>query len=161
MRPGSGIPSRSSEEGFTLVALLVVMFVIALKLSAAGPGWYDQNRRAKERELMRVGVLYARALAEFRENSPGSLKAYPRSLDELVLDSRFLGLRRHLRRLYPDPLEPTRPWGVVRDADGCIVAVYSQSDDEPLATGPVDLGDIVLTPAHRYSDWKFSLPNQP
>ncbi len=161
MRPGRSVRFRSPESGFTLLALLVVMFVVALGLSAAGPGWHDQNRRAKERELMRVGALYAHALAEFRESAPGSLKTYPRSLDELVLDSRFLGVRRHLRRLYPDPLDPARPWGLVRDADGYIVAVYSQSPDEPVAAGPVDLGDIVLAPAHRYSNWKFSPPSPP
>ena len=161
MRPGRSMRGRSRESGFTLMALLVAMFLVALGLSVAGPGWHDQSRRAKERELMRVGMLYAHALAEFRENSPGSLKTYPRTLDELALDPRFLGVRRHLRRLYPDPLDPARPWGLVRDIDGYIVAVYSQSPDEPVAAGPVDLGDIVLAPARRYSDWKFSPPSQP
>ncbi len=107
---------------------------------------------------MRIGVLYAHALAEFRESAPGSLKTYPKSLDELVRDTRFFGVRRHLRRLYPDPLDPARPWGTVRDIDGYIVGVYSQSSDPPLATVAVDLGDIVLSPARRYSDWKFSPP---
>lgn len=110
---------------------------------------------------MRVGVLYAHALAEFRDSSPGSLKTYPKSLDELALDPRFLGVRRHLRRLYPDPLDPSRPWGLVRDIDGYIVAIYCQSPEAPLAEGPVDLGDVVLSPARRYSDWKFSPSSQP
>lgn len=157
MRPGSRA-DRRSQAGFTLVVLLAVMFIIALGLSAAGPRWHDQHRREQERELVRVGTLYARALADFRESSPGSLKSYPRSLDELALDPRFLGVRRHLRRLYPDPLDPGRPWGLVRDNDGFIVAVYSLSADEPLARGPVDLGGVVLPPARRYSDWKFSPP---
>ena len=161
MLPGKGVRRRAAESGFTLLALLLVMFVIALGLSAAGPGWHDQHRRSKERELMRVGALYAHALADFRDSSPGSLKTYPRSLDELVLDARFLGVRRHLRRLYPDPLEPARPWGLVKDADGHIVAVFSQSLDEPLAAGAVDLGDVVLAPVHRYCDWKFSPPSPP
>jgi type II secretory pathway pseudopilin PulG len=161
MRLGKATPARAAEAGFTLVALLVVMFVIALGLSVAGPTWAEQNRRSRERELLRVGVLYERALADFRASSPGSLRTYPKSLDELVLDTRFLGVRRHLRQLYPDPLEPTRPWGVVKDIDGYIVAVYSQSSDEPVASGSVDLGDIVLAPARHYADWKFSPPSPP
>jgi type II secretory pathway pseudopilin PulG len=161
MRPGRTAAPRPPESGFTFVALLVVVFVIALGLGVAAPTWSQQDKRERERELMRVGVLYAHALADFRESAPGSLKTYPKSLDELVLDARFLGVRRHLRRLYPDPLDPARPWGVVKDIDGYIVAVYSQSADEPVATGPVVLGDIVLASARRYSDWKFSPPSQP
>jgi len=158
MRPGKSSVGAPPASGFTLLALLVVMFVIALGLAAAGPTWADQSRRAREHELLHVGLLYERALADFRQSSPGSLKTYPKSLEELVLDTRFLGVRRHLRQLYPDPLEPTRPWGVVKDIDGYIVAVYSQSVDEPLAGGSIELGDIVLPPARHYSDWKFSPP---
>jgi len=158
MRRGSATRPGASQSGYTLVALLVVVFVMALGLSVAGPTWREQNRRLRERELMRIGMLYARAVAEFRASSPGSLKAYPRSLDELVLDPRFLGVRRHLRRLYPDPIDPAQPWGLTKDADGNITGVYSQSADAPVAGGPVDLGDLVLAPAQHYSDWKFSLP---
>jgi len=161
MRPGKPIHARVPEAGFTLIALLVVVFVIALGLSIAGPTWHEQTRRVNERELMRVGVLYAHALAEFREGSPGALKTYPKSLDELVLDTRFMGVHRHLRRLYPDPLDPSRPWGLVRDIDGYIVGVYSQSTDAPIAEGAVTLGDIELAPARHYSDWKFSPPSPP
>jgi type II secretory pathway pseudopilin PulG len=159
MRAGEATGASGSEAGYTLVVMLVAVFVVALGLSVAGPTWHEQNRRIQERELMRIGVLYAHALAEFREGAPGSLKTYPKSLDELVLDTRFFGVRRHLRRLYPDPLDPARPWGVVRDIDGYITGVYSQSSDEPVASGTVVLGDIVLPPARRYSDWKFSPPS--
>ncbi len=142
------------------MAVLALIFLFALGLSVAGPRWHDLHRRAQERELMRLGVIYARALAEFRDDSPGSLKTYPRSLNELTLDSRFLGTRRHLRQLYPDPLDPARPWGVVRDKDGGIVGIFSQSEDEPVASGPLALGPVALLPARRYSDWKFTAPNR-
>ena len=161
MRPGRAQAPRASQSGYTLVALLVAVFVIALGLAVAGPTWRQQNRRAQERELLRVGMLYAHALASFRDHSPGSLKAYPRSLDELLLDPRYVGVQRHLRRLYPDPVDPTRPWGLTHDADGNITGVYSQTTDAPVATGSIDLGDLVLAPANRYSDWKFSLPTPP
>jgi type II secretory pathway pseudopilin PulG len=158
MRRGEPSPNRASQSGYTLVTLLVVVFLVSLGLSIAGPTWREQNRRLHERELLRVGMLYAHALADFRASSPGSLKAYPNSLEELLLDPRYLGVRRHLRRLYPDPIDPTQPWGLTKDADGHITGVYSQSVDEPVAEGPMDMGDLVLAPARHYSDWKFSLP---
>jgi type II secretory pathway pseudopilin PulG len=161
MRLGNSKPRRVAARGFTLLALLVVMFVIALGLSVAAPTWAEQNRRVRERELLRVGLLYAHALADFRESSPGGLKTLPKSLDEMLLDKRFFGVRRHLRQLYPDPLEPARPWGIVRDLDGDIVAVYSQSSDAPMVRGSLDLGDIVLPPARHYFDWKFAPASQP
>lgn len=161
MRRGKSLGRGAPQSGYTLVALLVALFVISLGLAVAGPTWHQQSRRAQERELMRVGMLYAHALANFRASSPGSAKAYPASLDELLLDPRFLSVQRYLRRLYPDPVDPTRPWGLVKDAGGNIIGVYSQSTDEPVASGSVDLGDLVLASAHHYSDWKFSLPTPP
>ena len=138
------------------MALLAVMAVVAIGLSIAGPGWSAQWHRERERELLRVGALYERALADYHENAPGSLKAYPASLDELLLDRRFVGVRRHMRQLYPDPLDPSRAWGLVRDDGGGITGIYSQSQDATVASGPVNLGDFVLPPARRYCDWKFS-----
>jgi type II secretory pathway pseudopilin PulG len=134
--------------------------LVSLALSVAGPRWADQSRRQREQELLRVGALYARAIAEFRDDSPGSLKTYPRSLDELTLDKRFVGVRRHLRELYPDPLDPSRPWGLVQDLDGNVVGVFSRSTDSPLIPGPLDLGVLTLVPARHYADWKF-VPVQP
>ena len=158
MRPGSRRPA--AQAGYTLIAMLAAVALIALALSVAGPRWADQNRRAREQELLRVGGLYARAIAEFREDSPGTLKTYPRSLDELTLDKRFVGVRRHLRELYPDPLDPARPWGLVQDLDGNVVGVFSRSTDEPLIPGAVSLQGVTLAPAHHYADWKF-VPVQP
>lgn len=153
---GKAVSGRAVERGFTLMALLALMAVISLGLAVAGPRWADQSRRARERELLRIGVLYAHALSEYRESSPGSLKTYPKSLDELVLDRRFVDVRRHLRRLYSDPLDPTKSWGVVRDIDGYIVGVYSQNSDEPVAGGAQTLGGIELPSAKHYYEWKFA-----
>jgi type II secretory pathway pseudopilin PulG len=166
MRPGRP-PNRNARatrnaprRGFTYIALLAIVCIMALALAVAGPTWGDQSRRVHERDLLRIGALYAHAIGEYRADSPGSLKEYPRSLDDLLLDKRFLGMHRHLRQLYPDPLDPSRPWGVIRDIDGYILGVYSQDDRAPVAAGPITLGDIALSPARHYTDWKF-VPAQP
>jgi hypothetical protein len=62
---------------------------------------------------------------------------------------------RHLRKLYPDPLDPSRAWGLVRAADGGIQGVYSLAPRSPWARTAVDLGVTTVGPAERYADWIF------
>ena len=159
MRPGRSARSVRSR-GFTYIALLALVALISLALSIAGPTWSDKSRRIHERELLRIGALYADAIGAYKADSPGSLKTYPKSLDDLLLDKRFVGVHRHMRQLYPDPMDPSRPWGVIRDIDGYIVGVFSQDDREPVAAGPVLIGDIALPAARHYTDWKF-VPVEP
>ena len=146
------------QHGYTFVAVLALIAMVSIGLAAAGPSWGERLRREREQELLHVGSLYAQALAQYRDESPGSMKVYPQTLDDLLVDPRFIGLHRHLRRLYPDPLAPRRPWGLVRDKDGRILGVYSQSEDVPVAQGPQARGAVVLAPALRYADWKFLAP---
>jgi type II secretory pathway pseudopilin PulG len=141
--------------GFTLVWVLAAIAILSVGLAAIGPQWADQAQRAREQDLLRVGQLYAQALAHYRAVSPGSLKQYPSDLQQLLLDNRFAGTQRHLRKLYPDPLDPLRPWGLVRGPDGRILGVFSQSADTPLRRESLDLEGLILPTAQRYDEWKF------
>jgi hypothetical protein len=145
---------RRGEGGFAFVAMLVLLAVCMLGLSAAGPLWSHESQRERELELLRIGALYAGALKSFRDASPGSMAEYPQRLEQLLQDDRFVGVRRHLRKLYADPLAPGRPWGIVRDDRGGIVGVYSQSDDRPLSSAPQQAPKLQRD-AQRYADWKF------
>lgn len=142
-------------RGYTFVAVLILLAVVSTGLAIAGPTWAQQGQRERERELFRIGALYAQALAGYRDGSPGSAKQYPRTLESLLLDTRFIGTRRHLRKLYPDPVTGSSDWGIVRDADGRIVGVHSLSQDAPLTEAAVALDDRLLPAARKYSDWKF------
>jgi len=143
------------QQGFTLVAVLVLLALCMLGLAVVGPQWSQQVRREREQELLRIGVLYVQAIAEYRATSPGSLKQYPLKLQDLLVDTRFVGTARHLRELYADPVNPKQPWGLVQNEDGRITGVYSLSEEAPLAERAIDLGTTVLAPAKHYSDWKF------
>ena len=105
--------------------------------------------------MLRVGGLYAKAIAAYRLASPGSLKSYPSTLESLLVDDRMVSTTRHLRKLYADPLDPSRPWGVVRGPDGTVRGIYSRTEAKPLIDAPVELGVLTLPAAQRYSDWKF------
>jgi len=157
MRHGSGHGpcDRMEQRGFTFVVVLVLMALVMLGLSIAGPLWSQQARREREQELLRIGALYAEAIASYRQSQTGSLTLNPPKLEELLLDTRFIAVRRHLRKLYPDPVNPGQGWGLVLDERGRIAGVRSMSDEAPLAEHTIDLGVTVLARAQRYSDWKF------
>ena len=150
---------RSGERtarGFTYVWMLAALVIFSIGLAVVGPLWADQAKREREQDLLRVGQLYAQAIASYYAASPGSLKQYPPALASLLADTRFVGTRRHLRTLYPDPLEPTREWGLVTGPDGSVRGVYSQSADVPLHNAALDLDVTSLPAAQHYAEWKFA-----
>jgi hypothetical protein len=78
----------------------------------------------------RLIKIYAEAIQNYYDATPGVRKQYPEQLEDLLLDQRQVSLHRHLRRLYPDPLQLSLPahdvgWGLERDAQGRIQAVFS------------------------------------
>lgn len=143
--------------GHTFIAVLVLLAVCMTGLAVAGPMWSQQVRREREQDLLRIGTVYAKAIASYRESSPGSLKQYPLSLSDLLTDTRFFGTVRHMRQLYADPVNPGQPWGLMHDASGRISGVFSLSADAPIAEREIDLGVAVLAPARQYADWKFTI----
>jgi type II secretory pathway pseudopilin PulG len=156
-RPASR-PRRCA--GFSYIVLLVVVALIGLGSARVGVAWEHADRREREQELLRIGQLYADALRRARLDTPGSSRGYPARLEDLLLDARFVGTRRHIRRLYPDPLAPARPWGLIRDEHGAIIAVYSQDERQPLTQVQI-ISEVVALPAGAasYADWKF-MPRQ-
>ncbi len=144
-----------SSKGFTLIAALFWIAISALGLTAAGHIWSKSAQRERENDLIRIGTLYARAIASYQIASPGADKQFPASLDALLLDTRFVGTVRHLRKRYADPFIPGQPWGLVRNEAGRIVGVFSKSVDAPLVLSELRLEDRVMPQARQYSDWKF------
>ena len=143
------------QRGYTFVAVLALIAITSLGLAVAGPIWSDHVRRDRELEMLRIGALYANAITNYRDRAPGSLKQYPLRLEDLLSDSRFVGVERHLRELYRDPVNQYQAWKPVRDIDARIIGVQSARDSAPIAERTIDLGTLRLAPARRYSDWKF------
>lgn len=155
-----GRPLRH-HQGFTLLALLALMSTAMLALAVAGPRWAEDRRREQEKELLRIGRVYAQAIARYRDVSPAGGPRYPARLEDLLRDTRFAGTQRHLRALYPDPVNSQGAWGLVRNERGEILGVHSQSTLEPFspeagpAAAPAGPGTAGPAPARRYADWLF------
>jgi type II secretory pathway pseudopilin PulG len=159
MQVGDARPRQ--QGGFTYLTVMAMIAVLGFGLASLGPMWSDSAQREREQELLRVGALYADAISAYYKSSPGSLKRYPPTLEALTLDTRFVGTQRHLRKLYADPLNPARPWGLINAPDGGVMGVFSQDQRQPFLQAVVNAGSSVLSPAPRYSDWKFMPKVQP
>ncbi len=118
-----------------------------------------KEKREKEAQLIDVGLAYQRAIASYYSNSPGTSKTYPATLAVLLMDDRTTTLRRHLRKLYPDPMTGGE-WGVLRTDDGAIRGVVSLSTRVPVKKAGFPDGLVAPMDATKYSDWQFLyLPN--
>jgi type II secretory pathway pseudopilin PulG len=151
---------RHRQRGFGWLFVLIMLAVTSATGALVAQRWSDQMSREKERLLLRVGNAYAQALAEYRASSPGSDKRYPQTLEQLVLDDRFVGKRRHLRTLYADPITGQPDWVLLRDARGDITGVRSRSEKQPWVRVAQRLDFTDLPAAERYADWAFT-PRQP
>lgn len=150
-----------SQQGFTYVAVLAAIVLMSLALAAIGPQWAQDAQREREKELIRVGTLYAMAIDKYHRSSPGSVRQFPPTLEALLEDRRLVGTHRHLRKLYADPMDPARPWGLMRAPDGGVRGVFSTSQLPPLRTQTLDLGLLTLPAARSYEEWKFTPNLQP
>jgi type II secretory pathway pseudopilin PulG len=140
-------------HGFTYIGLLVAVVLIGIGLAAAGQVWNTTAKRERERELLFVGTQFRQAIGSYFEASPG-VKQYPRKLEELLQDQRFPVVKRHLRKIYLDPITGSRDWGLVTVGDQ-IVGVYSRSEDKPLKIENFAPEDSAFAGTAAYSDWRF------
>ncbi|HKO89423.1 MAG TPA: type II secretion system protein [Burkholderiales bacterium] len=142
------------EGGFTYIGLLILVALIAIALAGTAEVVSTAQKREREQELLFVGTQYARAIASYRSASPGS-EAYPTSLEQLLEDKRLPVMRRHLRKLYADPVTNGAPWGLVLGPNNGIVGVYSRSLDQPLKRQGFSKEYEQFTDTESYSQWKF------
>jgi type II secretory pathway pseudopilin PulG len=143
------------QSGFTYIALLIAVAVTGAGLAAVGELSSFAAQRDRENELLYVGAEIRHAIGAFYEHSPGGVKRFPQSLEELLEDKRQPTPQRYLRRVYPDPLTGKADWGLVEAPGGGVMGVYSQSEMVPVRTGRFSPENESFAQARRYSEWKF------
>lgn len=150
----ASMQSGKACAGFTYLGVLLLIAVNSVALAASGTLWSSVAQREHERQLLWVGGQYAQALRSYYRASPG-LAQYPQELTDLLVDNRFPEARRHIRRLYPDPITGSDEWGVVRAIDGRITGVHSRSDATPFKRSGFDSQWSGFEGLEHYSDWQF------
>jgi type II secretory pathway pseudopilin PulG len=146
---------RRRARGFTYLAVLFIVAILLGGLALVGEMWETSARREKEAELLFIGNQYRRAIGLYYDSTPGGVKRYPRTLEDLLKDPRQPATQRHLRRLYLDPITGKNEWGFVKAPDGGILGVHSLSEEAPLKIGGFRVRDAALEGAQKYADWKF------
>lgn len=82
-----------SQGGYAMAALLVMVAVLTVLMSAAMPVWRRDAQREKEEELVFRGQQYVRAIRLYQ----AKMRTFPPSVDVLVQG-------RYLRKKFKDPI---------------------------------------------------------
>ena len=145
------------QAGFTYLGLIIFVTIIGLVGAATLKIGALLQRAAAEEELLDIGAAFSAALDSYAAATPQGASPYPPSLKELLKDPRVPGVRRHLRKIFVDPLTGKAEWGVVYLGEGTtgVVAVHSLSTAKPLKIANFDSRFAGLDNADTISAWRF------
>ncbi|HKU74281.1 MAG TPA: hypothetical protein VJR02_10195 [Pyrinomonadaceae bacterium] len=124
------VASRRSEGGYTLVALLGMMTVLALFAMAAAPSLQQQTQREKEQEAIFRGEQVADAIRAYYRYRTGITRAVgdqalPRSMDDLLQGIPVVGGSKNRQILRPsaarDPLTLEGEWRFVLPRSNSLI----------------------------------------
>lgn len=147
------------QRGFTYLGLVIMVAIIGLVAVCSVQVGAITQRRAAENELMEIGKQYIAALNSYAQVTPEGQSSLPDRIEELLSDSRFPGVRRHLRKQYIDPLTGNNQWGLVygvTETGRGITGVYSLSEAVPIKQDNFDAVFRSFRHRNSYHDWVFS-----
>ena len=95
----------NAEDGYLLLTVLVMIFLMLLALSVAAPRVAKQIQRDKEQEAVQRGLQYKRAIQLYYKK----FGAYPTDLKQLENTNQI----RFLRKRYTDPITGKDDWRLI------------------------------------------------
>ena len=156
MRVGRAVHAGTRAQGgfaYLFVLLFMALFgAISAGIVAAGS---NLSQRAAEEELLFTGTQFRNAIRSYYEAGAGG-RRFALTFEELLRDPRIPGVRRHLRRVYPDPLTGTADWGIMQAPGGGIMGVYSKSAAKPLKVDLFPQEYQGFANKEKYSEWVFA-----
>lgn len=114
MTAAAGLIRSGRQRGFTYLSVVILVAVIGLVGAASLRLGVTMQRAGAEEELLRIGAEYSDALQSYAAATPPGQPTFPPSMKELLKDPRFPQVRRHLRRIYVDPVTGKAEWGLLR-----------------------------------------------
>lgn len=149
---------RARQGGFTYLGLIVFVTIVGLVGAATLKVGALLDRAAAEEDLLEIGAAFSAALTSYAAATPPGASPYPPSLAELLKDPRTPAIRRHLRKVFVDPLTGKAEWGIefLGGGEVGIVAIHSLSPKPPLKVGNFDSRFKGLDNREKISEWRFT-----
>ena len=150
------ISTGKRAGGFTYLGLLILLFILGMVGAAGLKAGSLMQRAAAEEELLEIGAQFSEALRSYAAATPKGQPQQPPALADLLKDPRFPNPRRHLRKIFVDPITGRAEWGVMYLADQKgVIGVHSLSDQRPLKMANFDARFMGMENKEKLSDWRF------
>lgn len=143
------------SAGYTYIGLLVFLALLALASARTLEFASLAQQRHNEAELLFIGAQVTTALSSYYAATPAGQSRFPATLQDLLRDPRYPGVRRHLRRAYVDPLTGKAEWGLVAAPGGGFMGIYSLSQQAPLKVDGFEPALADFAEKKKYSEWRF------
>lgn len=154
-------PARRRQRGFTYLGMIILVAILGLVGAAGLKMGSLLQRQAAEQDLLDIGAQFSDALHSYASVTPVGQPSQPASLAALLRDPRFPQTRRHLRKLFVDPITGRAQWGLIYQPGGNgIIGVYSLSRAAPLKVGHFEPRFAGFEGKLHLSDWQFMVANQ-
>ena len=147
---------RRAQAGFTYFGVLFLVAMTGLALASFATVTSFERQRERETELLFVGHQFREAIRRYHESEPDGRRRYPPNLQVLLEDPRTPALRRHLRRIYPDPLTGKAEWGLVEAPGGGVMGVFSLAAQQPVKVAGFEAPNEGFDGARTYAEWRFT-----
>lgn len=143
------------ERGFAYLALLITIAILGALAAGSLSAGATLQRRLAEQELLVIGLQFQQAFQSYRNATPIGQPPFPERLEDLVRDKRGPAIKRHLRKIYADPLTGRFDWGVISAPGGRVAGVFSRADGQPIKVTQFPAELVDLENRARYSEWIF------
>ncbi len=128
--PVSKIPGGAFQpSGYAFVAMMIMVTILLLSITAALPSIYQEGQREREEETIFRAEQYERAIYLFHRR----FGRYPTSVKDLLKTDNM----RFLREPYRDPLSPNGRWRFIHaNAAGVLIDSWVQPTLTPNPVQP-------------------------
>ena len=148
--------SSRRQRGFTYLGLIILVAILGLVGAAGLKMGSLLQRQAAEQELLDIGAQFSDALYSYAAATPPGQPQQPLTLAALLRDPRFPQVRRHLRKLFVDPITGRAEWGLLyQPGSQGIIGVHSLSQAAPLKVGNFEARYAGLEGKTHLSEWRF------